>query len=346
MLSLLLSLLLCTALAADPGCPAIPTLREDDRALTALAQNVKFIAGGERRAERAALLAGAVAADPAVDLLLLSEARQAAPLIAALEPPAGAGFCLYRQAGPRQGYRWARAGAPAPGGLLLGVRARAAGREIRLEGAAGRAFTSRALTFADGFLGPLSGFYKGFAEVRIDGVRLIWSHLQASYGPRDAGAGGPGRGRRGQLEELAAEIAPPDLPTEAHGAALLVGDLNLNDPRSAADAESVRQFEARTRVRLAGGHCAGGTWLGSLLPGVGPGPDDFFYGADLDRVGATPALEASHALEVRCVEVEAQGLRLSDHRGLRIRMERREPPDGTGSPGSPAGDQPGENTSG
>ena len=105
------------------GCPEAPTLRDDDGAQTLLAQNVKFIVTGGRKQERARLLAEARAADPAVDLLLLSEARQAGPLIGAMPD-----FCFYRQGGRRDSYRWApAAGGASPGGLVLGVRERAAG---------------------------------------------------------------------------------------------------------------------------------------------------------------------------------------------------------------------------
>ncbi len=296
------------------GCPEVPTLRDDDDARVVLAQNIKFIVTGGRKPERARLLAGAMAADPAVDLLLLSEARQTGPLIAALPE-----FCFYRQSGRRDGYRWEpAAGGVSPGGLVLGVRERAAGEALEIQGSAGRAFESRPLTFADGFLGPLAGFVKGFAEVRLgdpdQGVRLVWSHLQASYSRRDRGAGRAGAGRQGQLMELAAEL-------EAAGAALLTGDLNLNDPRSAADSESLQLFERRSGIPLQGGHCPEGSWHGSIWQEEAE-QDPYFTGADFDRVGMSAALRQAYPVEIRCVDIQdgSGGLRLSDHRGLRIRI--------------------------
>jgi hypothetical protein len=50
--------------------------------------------------------------------------------------------------------------------------------------------------------------------------------------------------------------------------------------------------------------------------------DPYFTGADFDRVGMSAALRQAYPVEIRCVDIQdgSGGLRLSDHRGLRIRI--------------------------
>ncbi|HND34607.1 MAG TPA: hypothetical protein PLA94_31605, partial [Myxococcota bacterium] len=136
-------LLLLSALAlAD--CTPSPLLRNNDQSLVVLSQNLKFIATGGQKSARAKIFAQRLSADPDVDLLLLSEARQTKPLQAALPE-----WCLYRQEGPSERYHWHAAdGKASPGGLVLGVRRRTEGQDMLLEGVAGAAFRSRPVSFA------------------------------------------------------------------------------------------------------------------------------------------------------------------------------------------------------
>lgn len=222
-----------------------------------LAQNLKFILTGERRRARSALLADWLRGEgDRVDLLLLSEARLMSPLEAEARD-----WCFYTQlAEAQEGYRWApiSAGRP-PGGLALGVRRREAGVLRSVGGPAGRRYRARPTSLAEGFLGKLLRFEKGWAGVEVDGTQIVWSHTQASY-KRDpaTGAGGEATGRAGQFEDLADDLGRPDRAT------LLTGDLNLlagfspsdatHEPRVAAaraqDDATVTRFRARTGIDL------------------------------------------------------------------------------------------------
>ncbi|HND34230.1 MAG TPA: hypothetical protein PLA94_29715, partial [Myxococcota bacterium] len=122
----------------------------------------------------------------------------------------------------------------------------------------------------------------------------------------------PGIGRAGQLGELAEILEKEERP------ALLTGDLNLQDgvagTAGEVDQNSIHMLEERgIRLRR---DCP--TWLGSLraTSAVAHPLGD----AALDRVGTNPAME-EHAIEVRCEEWSEGRLRLSDHRGLRIRVD-------------------------
>ncbi len=306
-------LLLATLGRAD--CSPSPSLRNDDEALVVLSQNVKFIATGGQKAARANILARRLEADPELDLLLLSEARQIKALQDALPE-----WCLYRQDGPAHSYHWREAdGRSSPGGLVLGVRRRAEGRTWPLEGTAGAAFRSRPVSFAEGVLGRLVGFIKGWASVEVAGLRLLWTHTQASYDQRpERGAGRfgtdgvPGVGRAGQLGELAKILENEPRP------ALLTGDLNLQDGVTGTAGEVDRasvEMLAEGGIRLRR-DCP--TWLGSLRSNQKMTHP--LGGAALDRVGTNPAMDA-HPVEVRCEEWSEGKLRLSDHRGLRIRVD-------------------------
>ncbi len=307
-------MLLLLATLAKADCSPSPSLRNNDEALVVLSQNLKFIVTGGQQAARAQLLARRLEADPEVDLLLLSEARRTSPLQLALPE-----WCLYRQEGPGEGYHWRQAdGRASPGGLVLGVRRREEGRLWPLEGTAGAAFRSKPVSFAEGVLGRLVGFVKGWAAVEVAGMRLLWTHTQASYERPERGAGRmgrpgtPGVGRAGQLGELA------EILEKEQGPALLTGDLNLQDGvegiAGEVDSASVRMLEERgIRLRR---DCS--TWLGSLRSDQKLNHP--LGEAALDRVGLNPAM-AERPIEVRCEEWSEGRLRLSDHRGLRIRVD-------------------------
>lgn len=309
------------------ACPSSPVLRDDDGVVTALSQNLKFITTGGRRAERAELLADWLNGEGAeVDLLLLSEARLLEPLRSALPD-----FCFYTQAA-RGGdaYAWEPMGErPPPGGLALAVRSRSTGEPHVLGSAAGRPFRARPTTWVESLVGRILGYTKGWAQVTVDGTTLAWSHMQASYPRRpEVGAGEPGRGRAGQFDDLARDLGRRANPV------LLTGDLNLldgfdaDDARVAAarerDERTLARFEARTGVEFHRPGAPAGTFLGSLLRHRGKEVWD--RGAAYDRVGTNRPFAARHPeTEVRVVEIVRDGLRVSDHLGLEIRIPFRRP---------------------
>ena len=346
----MLALLVPYALAAD--CPAEPALRDPDGEMTVLAQNLKFIITGTKRKERDALFANYLAHEgAAVDVLLLSEARLTRSL-EAWRPE----WCFYTQVALAEtdGYRWAplEAGRP-PAGLAMGIRQRAEGQARIVSGDAGRRYRARATSLAEGFLGQIFGFRKGWASLRIDDTQLVWSHTQASYKRRpERGAGASRRGRVGQFEDLAEDLGRPE------GATLITGDLNLlagfrphrdeDDARidraRAIDADTVARFRDHTGIDL--------TWpwsvdkdlepaaegelrLAALAP---PAPKErvpvgtfaggfdkrradatWDVGAPYDRVGVNDAFLARHpGTRVRPVEIAQGWMRVSDHMGLEI----------------------------
>ncbi len=257
------SLALGLAFAAD--CPREPALRDPDGEVTALAQNLKFIITGEKRRERNALFADWLRDEGAnVDLLLLSEARLTGTLDA-WQPE----WCFYTQvADGDHAYRWApiAAGRP-PAGLALGVRQRAEGVERKVGTFAGRPYRAKPTSLAEGFLGRLFNFEKGWAGVEIEDTHLVWSHTQASYWANpEKGAGREGEGRAGQFADLADDLGRPEHAT------LLTGDLNLLagfEPRHAEvepriararerDTETVATFRERTGIDLAWPWARGG----------------------------------------------------------------------------------------
>ncbi len=309
--------LLASALTATAGeCPAAPLLRDPDDHVTALSQNLKFIATGGHKVARAELLAEYLAVHPEVDLLLLSEARSLGPLRAGLR-----GWCFYTQVGHPLAYRWA-AGDLSPGGLVLAVRQRSSGEPRHLSAEAGRVFRARPVTLAEGFLGKIAGFEKGWAVAHVDGTSMVWTHTQASYASSPLrGAGGPGAGREGQFADLAADLGHAEHPV------LLTGDLNVLDGAPSPDggvqaagrrdARTLSGFSALTGIRFgsAGDPCPGGSFLGALR-GVA---DSVFVGATFDRVGTNGAFDAQHVgAQFGCERIEGEGLRLSDHLGVRI----------------------------
>lgn len=318
------------ALAAAP-CPAAPELRDDDGEVTVLEQNVKFILTGERRAQRAALLARWLATEGArVDVLALSEARITGTLDVALDD-----FCFYTQAPEGEAYRWVPVEERVPpGGLVVGVRTREVGDLRSLQAEAGREFRAAPSTLVEGVLGRMVGYRKGWADLVIDGTHVVWSHTQASYRAHpERGAGGRGRGRAGQFDDLADDL------DQTGGPILLTGDLNLLDrfrPWRARDEGRVRaareidhatarRFEERTGIdfhwpRLrAGGEDAtdDGTFLGGIFRRA---PDDVWdLGARYDRVGVNEQFKQRHpGTKVRRVEIAEGSLRVSDHLGLVI----------------------------
>jgi hypothetical protein len=319
---------LLSAFVAAAACPEQPVLVDADATVTVLSQNLQFIAVGPRRAERAALLdRWLLGAGADVDLLLLSEAREPGRLEAELED-----FCFYAQRGAGSAYHWAPQSARSPGGLVLGVRQRDEGVVRDIGAAAGRAFRSRPVTLAEGWLGKIARFVKGWAAVDVSGASLRWTHTQASYArkpERGAGRVSPARGigRAGQFAELAESI--PD--TEP---VLLTGDLNLlesfhpTDPAVEArvarargiDTQTVARFFERTGMALFGGaHCPQGSFMGSV--DAAEVPRSPFRGARFDRVGVNEAFRARFpATQVACAEIREGDLRVSDHLGVTIRV--------------------------
>lgn len=315
------------------ACPTVPSLRDEDGSLTALSQNLKFITTGGRREERARLLGDWLGDEGrAVDLLLLSEARLTGPLVAELPD-----FCFYNQTPRVDGtYEWALLGGDTPpGGLVLGVRQRPEGVPRLVSIQAGARFRAAPATVVEGFLGRLMGYEKGWADLVVDGTRIVWSHTQASYRKRpDVGAGGAEKGRAGQFDDLAQDLGHPEHPT------LLTGDLNLLDrfrrpdasagtqAASEVDAETVERFERRTGLLF---HLPRG-WLdhdhrdddghdGTFLGGLWPDREEPVWdqGADYDRVGVNAAFVYSHPeTKVRRVAIASPELRVSDHLGLLI----------------------------
>lgn len=318
------------------ACPRAPQLRDADGVLTVLEQNLKFIAVGGRRSERAHMFGDWLAADGEdVDLLLLEEVRLTSTLVDAMP-----GWCFYTQLGDglAQSYRWRSIEQERPpGGLAVGVRERPEGTLRQLGGEAGRRFRAQPATWVEGFLGRLVGYRKGWAGITVDGTRLVWSHTQASYRRHpERGAGTLGRGRSGQFDDLAADLGRRDRPT------LLTGDLNLLDTFEAADAEqeacvhtacridgtTIAHFEARTGLdfhwprlfpRRDDGSPVHGTFLGNIFPS---GDDrEWDDGALYDRVGVNDAFKHAHpGALVHAVEITRHDLRVSDHAGLKIEI--------------------------
>ncbi len=308
----MLSLLVLSVALAD--CPVVPRLRDDDDRVSVLSQNLKFIATGTAKADRAAILGDYLEAHPDIDLLLLSEARALDPLRDTLGD-----WCFYTQEGSPDAYQWAP-GSLSPGGLVLGVRQRATGEVREVGAAAGRVYRARAVSLAEGFLGKIVGFEKGWAVVEVDGTSWVWTHTQASYERRPLlGVGSEGRGRAGQFADLAGDLGHAERPV------LVTGDLNLlegvNHPSTAeaarADAQTLERFSAFTGIRFAAdrGPCREGSFLGTLR-GVA---DSVFTSAVFDRVGTNAAFDAQHPdTALACERIEADGLHVSDHLGIRI----------------------------
>lgn len=315
-------LFLATLVFAD--CPEPPVLRDDDDRLSVLAQNLKFIVTGGQRPERAALL-GRYADAAALDLLLLSEARDVGALSGSMPD-----WCFYVQTGPAPSsadeldYTWTvDATRRSPGGLVLGVRRREEGTPRLITGSAGRPFRARPVSLAEGWLGRMIGFVKGWAQVEVDGTRLVWTHTQSSYDAHpERGAGRTGEGRAGQFADLAEDLGRPDHPV------LLTGDLNVldgfvppqDDPRlrraRLVDALTLARFRARTGIQFSHPSCEQGSFLGTLRPRQESGR---YVGAIFDRVGFNDAFTARHPeVDVQCVEISGEKIRLSDHRGLLI----------------------------
>lgn len=330
-------LALLSWLAPAVACAPSPELRDPDGVLTVLEQNLKFIAVGGRRAERAQMLGDWLADDGQdVDLLLLEEVRLSTSLVDAMP-----GWCFYTQLGDglRQSYRWRNIEEERPpGGLAIAVRTRTAGPLRDVGGDAGRRFRASPSTWVEGFLGRLVGYRKGWAGITVDGTRLVWSHTQASYRQHpERGAGARGRGRVGQFDDLAEDLGRPDHPT------LLTGDLNLLDTFEAAaegdyagrvdaarriDGETMAHFEDRTgldfhwprlRPRRADGSPAHGTFLGNIFNT--PQDPEWDGGAAYDRVGVNEAFKHQHpGALVHAVEIVRRDLRVSDHVGLKIEI--------------------------
>lgn len=253
----MLALLVPYALALP--CPVEPSLRDPDGEVTVLAQNLKFIITGAKRKERDRLLAEYLRDEGAeVDLLLLSEAR----LTSTFEDWAPDEWCFYTQiaAGKLDGYRWAPIGAGrSPGGLAMGLRQRPEGVLHEVSAEAGRRYRARPISFAEGVLGRVFRFRKGWAGLEIDDTHLVWSHTQASYKRRPERGAGEGRnGRAGQFADLAEDLGRPERAT------LITGDLNLlvgfaprleRDEQRVArardiDSKTVERFRDRTGIDL------------------------------------------------------------------------------------------------
>lgn len=312
-------LLLLLLPAANAACPAKPALLDADDELTVLEQNLKFISVGAHREERAALLHRYLVDEGRdVDLLLLSEARITRAL-------PSADWCFYTQDGGTDGYAWApiESGTP-PGGLAMGVRHREAGHPRVIAGG-GRPFRARPVSLAEGVLGSLVHYVKGWASLVVDDTQIVWSHTQASYKRRpERGAGALGRGRSGQFDDLADDLGHPSRAT------LITGDLNLlagftgrNDADEARvkrardiDAHTMDAFRTRTGVDLSW-FADAGTFVGSVF--TKPRAATWDVEAKYDRVGVNPAFLARHpGTHVAPVEIRGDRLRVSDHLGLRI----------------------------
>jgi hypothetical protein len=320
---MLTSLLLASLAAAR--CPDQPELRDPDGEVVVLSQNLKFIATGGHRAERADLLARYLEDEGAsVDLLLLSEAR----ITDDLERWGGA-WCFYAQEGDgvRGAYHWELlADERPPGGLALGVRQRASGEVRRVEGEAGRRFRAAPVSLAEGLLGRIVGYHKGWAGLVVDGTQIVWSHTQASYHRRPTrGAGAAGRGRVGQFQDLASDLGRPERAT------LLTGDLNLlagftparaEDEAFVAEARAVDEKTVGWFKELTGIDCdwfrpGGGSFRGSVRKDREHGFWD--RDAPYDRVGVNAAFLDRHpGAKVRTVDIGNERLRVSDHAGLEI----------------------------
>lgn len=321
-------LLTLFATAAMALCPARPSLRDTDASVTVWAQNIKFIATGGYKDRRAEMLAAHLDTDTEVDLLLLSEARALDPLRDAMP-----NWCLYTQTGPETAYVWGLEG-PAPGGLALAVRNRTAGVERAVSPAAGRVYRARPVTLAEGFLGRLVGFEKGWAVASVDGTEFVWTHAQASYARSPVrGAGRPGFalgapatsptgvGRAGQFDDLAVDLRDVRAPV------LLTGDLNVLDgtpsasPKVSAAGEVDRQtlirFTQHTGITFPAdrGPCTEGSFLGTIKAAA----KEAFPGLILDRVGTNTAFANAHAgTQTTCEHISSGGLSVSDHLGVRI----------------------------
>lgn len=316
-------LLLLTATLALADCPRVPELRDPDGQLTVLEQNLKFIATGSRRSERASLLAHYLANEgESVDLLLLSEAR----ITDSLED--WPDWCFYTQVGDGlgDGYRWtAIQDGRSPGGLAMGVRQNDVGTLRAIGAPAGRRYRARPVTLAEGLLGRIFNFRKGWATLVVDGTQLVWTHTQASYARHpEKGAGGIGHGRAGQFADLADDLGRPVEAT------LLTGDLNLlagftphcsvDEPRVCRareiDDATVTTFEARTGLNLSW-FAQAKTFVGTFLKGEAE--DSWDLEAPYDRVGVNEAFLARHpGTEVRLVDIGNEHMRVSDHLGLTI----------------------------
>lgn len=305
------------------ACPERPLLRDVDDDLVLLSQNLQFIVVGEARRARAALLDDYLDGEGGdVDLLLLAEARDVGALRSGLD-----GWCFYAQSGDPAAYAWAPAEERRPpGGLVLGVRQRDRGREKVIDEPAGSVFTSRPVSLAEGWLGRIAGFVKGWAEVRVDGTAFTWTHTQASYARSPVrGAGRPGVGRAGQFQELAGSLSV-ERPT------LLTGDLNVLEgfhpadpgveakvaPARHIDTGTIEDFLARTRMAFFGHpSCDDGTFVGTVR--TDEESDSPFRGARFDRVGANELFTTLHPeTAIECTEIRRAQLRVSDHRGVRI----------------------------
>ena len=313
---------LLTAAIALAACPRTPELRDPDGQVTVLAQNLKFIATGSRRAERAALLRHYLDDEGAnVDLLLLSEARLTGEL-EIWRPD----WCFYAQSGDRDGYRWVPAEERrSPGGLVIGVRQLTEGTVRTIGTLAGRRYRARPVSFAEGILGPLARYYKGWAGLVVDDTQILWTHAQASYRRRpERGAGSPGRGRVGQFEDLATDLGRPSRAT------LITGDMNLlsgytphcssDEPRVCGAREiddgTVTRFRERTGLDL-GWFASAGTFAGSF--DKSESLDTWDLEAPYDRVGVNAAFLSAHpGTQVSHVDIGDDSLRVSDHLGLRI----------------------------
>jgi hypothetical protein len=337
----MLALLLALAIpAASAACPQTPELRDPDNQLTILEQNLKFIVVGSHRAERAGILRTYLETEgEEVDLLLLSEARLTSDLAAW-----GTGWCFYTQTGnglADDGYSWsAIETSTSPGGLAIGVRERATGTVRRVTGG-GRRFRARAVSLAEGVLGMLGNYRKGWASLTIDGTHIVWSHTQASYRQRpERGAGRAGRGRAGQFDDLADDLGHP-----LH-ATLITGDLNLlagfkprlagDDARVARardiDSGTVKAFRNRTGVDLEW-FANAGTFMGSVFKA--PQPPEWDTDAAYDRVGVNAAFLSRHpGTHVAPVEIGDEHMRVSDHLGLRITIPFADPMDHPGTSGA------------
>ncbi len=308
---------------AHAGCPATPELRDADGELTVLEQNLKFISTGTHRSERAALLRHYLEGEgQKVDIVLLEEAR-ITDTLASLDED----WCFYTQAGDGlSGYEWMPIQtARPPGGLALGVRQNEVVVVRHITSGGGKRFRAKAVTLAEGWLGPLVAYRKGWASLTVDDTRIVWSHTQASYHRRpEKGAGALGRGRAGQFDDLASDLGHPVEAT------LLTGDLNLLagfEPTCKADEsrvcrardiddKTVKRFRDRTGLDLSWFSNVG-TFAGSFFKSErGQAWDSL---AAYDRVGVNAAFLKRHpGTHVAPVDIGDGDLAVSDHLGLRI----------------------------